>query len=318
MFKYIIKRLVFMVLVFIGITFAVYCLSNMAPGNVVDNMISSMQEVTQDQIDALYEEYGLNDPIVVRYFRWLGDLLTGDMGKSYKTGLAVSDMIGQRIIPTITLTGSGLLIAIIIGIPLGILASLKPGGIWDKISSVITFFGSSFPSFFVALVAIYFLSVEMALLPASGMYYSGEEKTFGALLEHLILPATVLSLNIMGRFIKQTRGSMLEVLNEEYIKTARSKGIKEVAVVIKHAFRNALIPVITAIGLTVPFLIGGAVVIEQIFAWPGLGSLMNSSIIARDYPAVMGVTVVISIVVLVCNLLLDIIYAFLDPRISYK
>lgn len=318
MIKYVIKRILTMIPLFIAITFAVYFLANMAPGTIVDSIVAGQQDITQEDIDRLYEEYHLNDPVVFRYVRWLGDLLHGDMGRSYRSNESVASMIGQRIGPTLLLTGTALLIAIIIGIPLGVLSAIKPKGFWDNVASVLTFLGSSFPAFFIALLGVYFFSVKLKILPSTGMYYSGQPHTVIALIQHLIMPAVAISFGIVGRFIKQTRGSMLEVLNEEYIKTARSKGIKEIRVIIKHALRNAMIPIVTAIGLTAPFLIGGAVVIEQIFGWPGLGTLMNVSIIARDYPAVMGGAVVICAVVLVCNLIVDLIYAVLDPRISYK
>ncbi|MDO5403701.1 MAG: ABC transporter permease [Eubacteriales bacterium] len=317
MVKYICKRIVLMIPLFIGITFVIYFLSSLAPGNIVDNMASSNPDMTQEQIDQLYIDYGLNKPIVVRYVNWLKDLAKGDMGISYRTSQKVSIMVGQRIGPTIMLTGTSLIIALLIGIPLGVLSAMKPKGIFDNIASVLTFLGSSLPNFFVALVLIFIFAVKLKVLPSSGMYASGQAHTITALAVHLILPAGVLGFHIMGNFIKQTRGSMLEVLNEEYIKTARSKGISEGAVIIKHALRNALIPIVTQISLMVPFLIGGAVVIEQIFGWPGLGTLMNISITARDYPAIMGVAVVISIVVLLSNIVLDLVYAALDPRISY-
>lgn len=318
MIKYVFKRLLTMIPLFITITFAVYFLANMAPGTIVDSIVASQQDITQEEIDKLYEEYHLNEPVVIRYVRWLGDLLNGDMGRSYRTNEPVANMISDRIGPTLILTGAALLIAIVIGIPLGVLSALKPKGFWDNFSSALTFLGSSFPAFFIALLGVYFFSVQLKILPSSGMYYSGKAHTFGSLIVHLIMPSAAIAFGIVGRFIKQTRGSMLEVLNEEYIKTARSKGIKEIKVIIFHALRNAMIPIVTAIGLTAPFLIGGAVVIEQIFGWPGLGTLMNVSIIARDYPAVMGGAVIICVVVLVCNLIVDLIYAWLDPRISYK
>lgn len=318
MIKYIIKRFLMMIPLFIGITLMVYLLSNMAPGTVVDSIIASSTEITDQQIEQLYDQYGLNDPVIVRYVRWLKDLVTGDLGTSYRSNSSVSMEVGARIGPTLILTGSALLIAIVVGIPLGILSARKPRGIFDNIASALTFLGSSLPGFFIALLGVYFFSVQMKVLPSSGMYYSGQPHTFISLVEHLIMPASALALGIVGRFIKQTRGSMLEVLNEEYIKTARSKGIKEWKVIIKHALRNAMIPIVTAIGLTAPFLIGGAVVVEQIFGWPGLGTLMNTSITARDYPVVMGVAVVIAVVVLIANLIVDLVYAILDPRISYN
>lgn len=313
---YIGKRILMMIPTFFIITLAVYVLINFAPGNVVDNIIANSTGITQEQIDALYAEYDLDKPVLVRYVMWVVDLFQGDLGESYTTGSSVSSMVGERIGPTLILTGTSLLISLVIGIPLGIASALRKGGFWDGLSSFITFIGNSLPSFFVALVAISFFAVDLDILPASGMYYSGEEANLPSLLIHLVLPSSVLSLSITGAFIKQTRSSMLEVMNKDYIKTVRSKGVSRSTVNIKHVFRNALLPIVTQIGLMVPFLIGGVVVIEQIFSWPGLGSLMNTAILGRDYPTVMGITVVIALIVLITNVVMDIIYTFVDPRIK--
>lgn len=314
--KFIGKRIVLMVPVFLIITFVVYALINAAPGSVVDNIIAQQPDITQEQIDQIYHEYGLDQPMAVRYVSWLGGLLHGDLGTSYRTNEGVAGMVIERLGPTLILTGTALVIAVLIGVTLGILAALKPGGVWDKISSVYTFAGTSFPNFFMALVLISLLSVQLRLLPSMGMFTSGEPQTPSALAWHLVLPAFVLSFSITGNFIKQTRSAMLEVLGSDFIKVARSKGISKTAVYLRHAFRNALLPIVTQIGLMVPFLVGGAVVMEQIFSWPGLGSLMNTSISARDYPAVMGITVVIALVVLVANVVMDIVYTLIDHRIE--
>ena len=227
-------------------------------------------------------------------------------------------MISQRILPSLTLTGVGILGSIIIGVPLGIISAYKPNSIWDQISTFISFIGASVPSFFLSLLMIYVLAVKLKLFPTSGMYSSGGGEDILDILHHLALPAFACGIQTIGNYIKQTKSSVLEVLNEEYIKTARSKGLTNTVIVLKHAFRNALIPIVTTISLSIPFLIGGAVVVEQIFAWPGLGSLMIISITSRDYPVIMGVAVLICAVVLIANLILDLIYAALDPRIEFK
>ena len=218
----------------------------------------------------------------------------------------------------ICLDGTGIIGAIIIGIPLGVVSACKPNSIWDHISTFVAFIGASVPNFFLSLLLIYVLAVKMKLFPTSGMYSAGTGGDWKDLLYHLALPAFVCGIQPIGNYIKQTKSSVLEVLNEEYIKTARSKGLRNVVIVIKHAFRNSLIPIVTTLSLSVPFLIGGAVVTEQIFAWPGIGSLMITAITSRDYPVIMGVAVLICVVVLVVNLILDLIYAALDPRIKFK
>ncbi len=317
MFKYICKRLLYAIPVFLGITFTIYLLINLAPGGPLAIMASS-GEMSLSDLEALKISLGLNKPIVVRYFMWLGDLLRGDLGISYRTSQEVSLMIAQRIKPSLMLTGVGIVCAIIVGVPLGIISAYKPGSIWDKLSTFIAFIGASVPNFLLSLFLIYSLAVKMKFFPTSGMYSAGQSENLMDLLHHLALPALVCGIQPIGNYIKQTKSSVLEVLNEEYIKTARSKGLTNTIIVLKHAFRNALIPVVTQISLSIPFLIGGAVVTEQIFAWPGIGSLMITAITSRDYPVIMGVAVLICVVVLVANLILDLVYAALDPRIKFK
>ena len=316
MYKYVVKRVLIAIPIFLGITFIVYFLVNMAPGGPLD-ILASQGTMTQNDLNTIKEAMGLDKPFVVRYFIWLGDLFKGDLGVSYRTSQQVNLMISQRISASLTLTGSGILMAIIIGIPLGIMSAYKPYSKWDSIASGVAFTGASAPNFFLSLLVIYIFAVKLRLFPTNGMYSTSGDKSIADLLRHLFLPACIICIQPIGNYIKQTRASVLEVLNEEYIKTARAKGLTEKKVIIFHAFRNSLIPVVTSISLSIPFLIGGAVVTEQIFSWPGIGSLMITAISNRDYPVIMGVTVLISVTVLVANLVLDLIYALLDPRISY-
>ena len=317
MFRYILKRLRYAIPVFLGITFVIYTLINLAPGGPL-SVLAASGEMSLSDLEALKISMGLDKPIVIRYFIWLGDLLHGDFGISYRTSQEVSLMISQRIMPSLMLTGTGILAAMLVGVPLGIISAYKPNSVWDHISTFISFIGASVPNFFLSLLLIYVLAVKLKWFPTSGMQSSGMSGNLLDLLHHLALPAFVCGIQPIGNYIKQTRSSVLEVLNEEYIKTARSKGLTNVVIVLKHAFRNALIPIVTTISLSIPFLIGGAVVTEQIFAWPGIGSLMITAITSRDYPVIMGVAVLICGVVLVANLILDLIYAALDPRIKFK
>ena len=317
MFRYILKRLLYAIQVFLGITFVIYTLINLAPGGPL-SVLAASGEMSLSDLEALKISMGLDKPIVIRYFIWLGDLLHGDFGISYRTSQEVSLMISQRIMPSLMLTGTGILAAMLVGVPLGIISAYKPNSVWDHISTFISFIGASVPNFFLSLLLIYVLAVKLKWFPTSGMQSSGMSGNLLDLLHHLALPAFVCGIQPIGNYIKQTRSSVLEVLNEEYIKTARSKGLTNVVIVLKHAFRNALIPIVTTISLSIPFLIGGAVVTEQIFAWPGIGSLMITAITSRDYPVIMGVAVLICGVVLVANLILDLIYAALDPRIKFK
>lgn len=316
MLKYTLKRILQAIPIFIGITLIVFLLSDAAPGSPI-SMIAGQAGLSDAMVEALKKSYGLDKPVLVRYWLWLLGIFKGDLGISSSTGIEVSRIIGQRIGPSLTLSLTSLVISVVLGVFLGILSAYKPYSIWDKFASALAFIGNAVPSFFMALVLIYIFAVQLKVLPASGMYGYGP-KNLANLATHLLLPAIIISLQSVGGYIKQTRGAMLECINEDYIKTARSKGIGEWNVVIRHALRNALIPIVTQIGLSVPYLIGGAVVTEQIFGWPGIGSLMVNAVNSYDYNLIMGITVLISIVVLASNIVLDLIYAALDPRISQE
>ncbi len=317
MAKYILKRLLISIPVFIGITFLVFLLANLAPGSPVD-LLSAANGMTQEQLDAYRTYLGLDKPLVYRYGIWILDFFRGDMGTSTAFNQSVSALILGRLPATLILTLSAQLIAMVIGIPLGMVSASKPHSVWDSISSFISFIGSSIPNFFIALVAIYVFAVNLGLLPAFGMYSGTTFTSLGDLLWHLILPSSMIALSLIGNFIKQTKGAVLEVLNEDYIKTAKAKGIGKFRVTIKHVLRNSMTPVVAEISTGIPFLIAGAVTIEKIFSWPGLGSLMITGINNRDYNLITGITAVIAIIVLVCNILLDILYTWLDPRIDFK
>lgn len=316
MAKYLWKRLLISIVVFFGITILVYGLSNLAPGSPVDMYISP--EMTAEDLAALRESMGLNQPVYVQYMKWLGQLFQGNMGYSYRTKEAVLPMITERLGPTLLITVTSVVLALCIAIPLGTLAAYKPYSAWDYLSSGLSLTGVAIPSFFAAVVLIYIFCVKLGVLPNSGMYDSASSPNLPSLLRHMILPVAVLTFQQVGNFIRQTRNSMLEVFEEDYVTMARAKGLNERQVVFGHVMRNALIPIVTAVGMSVPFLIGGAVLVEKIFSWPGLGSLMVQSINYKDYPTIMGITVFISITVLMCNILVDIIYGILDPRIRYR
>lgn len=314
MIRYLIKRFLIAIPTFLGITVIVFFLSNMAPGGPVD-VLAANNNLTPEAYEQLKVSLGMDKPVIVRYGIWFVNFLQGDLGMSTRTNTPVIKVIGERVGASLLLTGSGLLLCLIISIPLGILSAYKEGSVWDSIGSGIAFLGSSLPGFFISLLLIYIFAAKLGWLPATGMYTATGDHSLKDLATHMIMPTFVLGFTMCGEFVKQIKGNMLEVLNDEHVKTARSKGMKERTVIIKHVFRNSLIPLVTLISLTVPFLLGGAVVTEQVFGWPGLGSLMVLSIDARDYNAIMGVTVFIAAGVLICNVLLDLVYAKLDPRI---
>ncbi|MFT4107347.1 MAG: ABC transporter permease [Lacrimispora sp.] len=317
MLKYIGKRILISIPTFLGITILVYVLSSLAPGTPLE-MIFNDPNATAEQMEQMRQRLGLDQPVIIQYLKWFLELLQGNMGISYRTGHPVWADIGERIGPTLLLTFSSLTFSVLIAIPLGIMSAYKPYTAWDYISSALSFIGAAIPNFFAGLVFVYLFSVLVKAFPSGGMYDTSGSRSVGMLLHHLFLPMLVLSLQQVGSLIRQTRGAMLDVLQEDYIRTARSKGVKENRILIGHGLQNAFIPVVTRIGMMIPFLVGGAVVTEQIFAWPGLGSLMVLSITSRDYPTIMGITVFIAAAVLIGNIIVDLIYGLLDPKIRYS
>lgn len=315
--KYIIKRLLIAIPTFLGITFLAYMILSMAPGSPLDALLADPR-ITPAELARRKESLGLNRPAVVQYFTWLWAFLHGDLGYSFSTHRAVSDMIGERLPITMLLAGSALVLALIISVPLGILAATKPGSARDYVASGFSFASVATPGFFLALLLIYIFNVKLKVLPSGGLFDSEGTKTNAMLFRHLILPCVVLALGHVGSWVRYMRSSLVEVMQEDYIKTARAKGLRKLQVYMRHGLKNSLIPVVTVVGMSIPSLVGGAVITEQVFNWPGIGSLMVKAISQRDYPVIMGVTVIIAVAVLITNLITDLIYGVLDPRISYK
>lgn len=316
MFQYIIRRLLIAIPVLVGVTIFNFFIINLAPGNPVEMQLNPFASAADLEIKK--EALGLNDPIYIQYFHWLGSLLKGDFGYSFSTYEPVVDMILNRIGPTILLMGAALLIAYIIAIPVGILSATKQYSWIDYLTTSVSFLGISVPNFFLGLGAIYLFSITFQVFPTGGMATLGGTGGFGDIFMHMVLPAMVLGTAIAGNVVRYVRSSMLEVLGQDYLRTARAKGLKEFVVTNKHALRNALIPIITVIGMEIPLLIGGAVITEQIFQWPGLGQLTIQSIGSRDYPTLMALNFMAAIAVLSSNLLTDIFYSVADPRIKYN
>lgn len=316
MAQYIFKRILTAVPVFFGITLAVFLLLQLAPGTAAD--LAGAGEAGKADQAAVEAALGLDQPLPVRYVRWLGGLLRGDLGRSYQSGRAVMPVIAQRLLPSLLLTGCGVLLAILAALPLGILSACRPNSLVDRGSTALAFAGSGLPGFFISLLAVYLFAVKLRWLPTSGMYTNGGSGTTADLLAHLLLPACVIGLTNFGSLLKQTRSACMEVWQEPFLQAARAHGISTWGVVMRHGFRNALLPVLTTILNHIPHIIGGSVVVERIFGWPGMGSLMLTAIQNRDYAIVMGVTVLTAIAVLGANLLLDILYGLADPRISYE
>ncbi|MCI5689493.1 MAG: ABC transporter permease [Clostridiales bacterium] len=316
MAKYLVKRVFGALPVFFGITLIVFLLMNMAPATIAD-AAGGGEASSAAARAALEANLGLDQPVPLRYLLWLRALLTGDLGLSYRTGQPVLGMIAQRVLPSLVLTGTGVAAAILLGIPLGVLAAWKPGSGWSRLAGGLTLFSYSAPGFFLCVLLIYLFSVVLGWFPAAGMYSVGAGGSLGDLLHHLVLPGAVVCLSSLGNLVRQTASACGEVLGEDYIRTARAKGLPEWAVVWKHGFRTALLPVVTTILNHIPHIIGGSLVVERIFGWPGMGSLFFTSVSSRDYTVIMGITVVIALAVLLTGILMDVVYRLADPGVGW-
>ncbi|MEF2967862.1 ABC transporter permease [Paenibacillus sp. M1] len=316
MFKYVIRRLLIAIPVLFGVTVINFIIMKMAPGNPVDMLISP--QIPPEALEAKRIELGLNAPAYVQYWNWFTHLLRGDLGYSMVTYEPVGRMIMSRLGPTLLLMGVSLIIGVAIAVPLGILSARRQYSKLDYAAVTGSFLGISIPNFFLGLGLIYVFALWLKILPSSGMTTLGGGGGFVDVLLHLIMPVIVLTANVAGRNIRYVRSSMLEILQQDYLRTARAKGLKETLVINRHAVRNALIPIVTVLGMEIPILFGGAVVIEQIFSWPGIGQLTMSSIMSRDYSTIMGLNLLAAVIVILANLLTDIAYALVDPRIKYS
>ncbi len=318
MARYILRRILISIPVLLGITVITFFLLR-ASGDPMA-VYASNPSVTAVDLIRLEKTYGFDRPLYVQYLFWLRNIVTGDWGQSFLTHQDVFAMILERLPNTLILMGTAFIFTLIVSTALGLYAATHQYSMGDYLVTTFSFFGYSMPGFWFGLMLIIIFAVkfkELGLpsLPAAGMYPIRGEPSFFELIRHLILPVAVLSLASIARYSRYLRSGMLEVLNQDYIRTARAKGMASRSVVWKHAFKNAIIPLITLIMLDIPFLFGGALIIEQVFAWPGMGRMYWEHAVWVDYPVLMGILVLISILVVVCNLIADISYALIDPRI---
>ncbi|AEF84188.1 inner membrane ABC transporter permease protein YddR [Treponema primitia ZAS-2] len=309
MLKYIIKRLLLLIPVLLGVTFIVFFIMNLTPGDPAAIILGD--QATAEALAQTRVELGLNDPLLIRYFRYVKNMCQGDLGISYRNKLSVWDQVWDKFPNTCILAFSGIVVALIIGIPIGILSAKKQYTALDNASIVLSLVGVSMPNFWLGLLLSLLFALKLGWLPSQGMGTG-----FIPLLRSIVLPAITLGTGVAATVVRMTRSSMLEVIRQDYIFTARSKGITEKEVTRKHMFKNALIPIITAVGLQFGHLLGGAMLTETVFSWPGLGRLMVDSITRKDIPMVMGAVVFMAIMFSVVNLVVDIIYGFVDPRIK--
>jgi peptide/nickel transport system permease protein len=313
MLAYVVRRLVATVFVMTFVAFFVFSLLYLTPGDPAATIAGDL--ATADDIARIHRQLGLDDPFLVRFGHWAWGVLQGDLGTSIFTNLPVTTLIGQRVGPTVSLTVMALIITLSFAIPLGVIAASKVGSWIDRLVMVVAVLGFSVPSFVLAYIAILCFSVWLDWLPVQG--YASLSEGFAPFIEHLILPSIVLGLIYGALIARITRAAMLEVLSQDYIRTAQAKGLTEGKVLVGHALRNAAIPIVTVIGLGIALLIGGVIVTETVFAIPGIGRLTVDAILRRDYPIIQGVTLILSAVYVVINLLVDVSYTFFDPRVRF-
>lgn len=315
MHRYIVRRVLIMVPILLGITVVSYAIMSLTPGDPVQMLINP--SMSTEDMAIRRRALGLDQPVHVRYVKWLGEVVQGNLGYSFSSSAPVAKRIGERVVPTLELTGAALLMAYALGIPVGVLAATRRYTTTDYLATVFTFLGISLPTFFLGLAGIYVFALRLRWLPVGGTMTLGGEGGVVDALVHLLLPASVLAVAGAGAVTRYVRSSMLEVLGQDFIRTARAKGLAETLIRRRHALRNALIPVITIAGLQIPGLLAGAVITEQIFEWPGMGRLTIEAINQRDYPVMMAITLITALLVALGNLLADVAYAVVDPRIHY-
>jgi peptide/nickel transport system permease protein len=315
--RYILQRLLINVPVLFGITILVFTFTRLAPGDPVSAYLRPELGASEAMRTQMRKQLGLDQPVVVQYFRWLGQTVQGDLGYRIVGGQPVNATIGRALRASGLLMGAALAIGCLVGIPLGILSALRQYSKLDFGLTAMAFLGVSSPSFLLGLGGLYLFGLRLRLFPIGGMYSPNSESLVD-FLHHLALPALILGFGYIAILMRYTRSAMLEVVRSAYVTTARAKGLKEYQVVFRHAFRNALLPVITIIGLAIPEMVGGAVITETVFTWPGMGSLLIDAVNGRDYPLIMGISLAVAVAVLLSNLITDIAYAFVDPRIRYS
>ena len=311
---FVIRRALQGVLVLLLMSAFTFFLVNLAPGG--PSAAVSLERTAAER-EALYRQYGLDKPVTVRYLNWLGDIVQGDLGTSLNQGLPVGGLLVQRLSNTLQLALSALFLTALFGVTLGVLAAVTQNRLPDHLISSVATLGMSVPGFWLGIVGIILFSVKLGWLPSSGIASVGTPFSLLDRVQHLVLPAGVLAFTLLPNVVRVARSAMLEVMRSDYVRTAKAKGLPERSVLLKHTFKNALVPVIAILGLITTVLFSGSVVIESVFSWPGLGRLAIEAANGRDYPVILGVTLVAGTIVIVVNLLVDILYAAVDPRISY-
>ena len=318
--QYVLRRLAISVPVLLVVTIIAFALVDLAPGDPVSAMINPVTraEMGPEWVAQRKEQLGLNRPLAVQYVLWLKELVQGNFGYSLVSGDAVSDQILGRLGPTLLLMGTAILLGTLLGIPLGVISAVRQYTAIDYLTTVLGFLAISTPTFFLGLALMYVFAVHLGWLPTSGMRTLGVPDSAIDLIKHMVMPVAVLTLAHTPLSMRYARSAMLEALRQDYVTTARAKGLRERVVLVRHALRNALIPLITIIGISLPELLSGAVITETIFQWPGMGLLAMRAVNGRDYPLILGIILVTACLVLISNLIADLLYAVADPRIRLR
>jgi peptide/nickel transport system permease protein len=318
--QYLARRILQMIPILIGVSLIIFLVFNLAPGDFID--ATAPPTMSAERKMELKQLYGLDKPMVQRYFIWASNAVRGNFGESFAYKAPVSTVIGDYVWNSFTLSMTSFVLSVLIAIPIGVVSATKQYSLFDGVFTVFALIGLSLPSFFFGLLLVKFLAIDLRLLPVAGMTSAGFKGTplqeTMDIVKHLVLPCTVLTMMHLGSLMRYTRTSVLEVIRQDYIRTARAKGLKEKVVIYKHALRNALIPIVTVLGLSLPSLFGGAIIIETIFVWPGIGKIALGALTERDYPFLMGFNMFMAILTLLGNLIADVSYALVDPRIRLK
>ena len=318
MTKYLLGRLAQVIPTTILVTVVVFLMLHLAPGDPVSVILSAKAVAyTEEDVIALRQQLGLDRPLAVQYLTWVGDALRGDLGTSLYLRREITPLLVERMSATAQLAAGALLFALPVGVITGVVSSLLRGTVWDRLLNMVVVMGVALPVFALGLLLIVIFGAELKWLPVSGMSSVGGGGVLDRL-KHLILPAIALGVGPAAILARLTRSAMLEVQSEDYVRTARAKGLRERAVIWRHTFRNVLIPVTTVIGLEVGFLLGGAVLVEVVFGWPGMGQLIINGILQRDFPVVQAGVLAVALCYVLVNLTVDVLYAFIDPRIRYE
>jgi peptide/nickel transport system permease protein len=313
--RFTVRRLLGAIPLLLGVAVLSFVFMQLAPGGP-DALFARNGRMSQEQLDAIRRNMGLDQPEHVQLLRWLGNLLQGDFGTSYREFRPVTEVIWDVFPNTLLLMGAGLLIALVFSVLFGILAARRQYGLFDNVSSFVSYFGLAMPVFWFGLMLQLLFAVKLGWLPSAG---KNDPQGGGALdtLEHLALPAFTIAIGSIAGWSRYIRSSTLEAMGQDYVRTARAKGLRERAVVLRHVLRNALIPLVTVVGIDVPLYLTGAVLVETVYSWPGMGRLFFDSLTTRDYPVLMGTLVLGAVLIVLGNLLADLIYGLLDPRIKY-